>query len=125
MNIRAILGIGLGTLSLGAALVPGSASAASTSSILGPSLAHSIAAGNVSLQGATSVAVCVSGRYENPFGPYQDVFVTNECPSAQRVRVVWANASDSGCYTIPSGKTIKDHHFNQYGTDRWDGLKSC
>lgn len=74
---------------------------------------------------AASVPTCVTARYSNPWGPYQDVYVTNGCPATVRVKVIWANATDSRCYSIAPKATIKDHHFNQNVTDRWDGLQAC
>lgn len=87
--------------------------------------AQAIAAEDAAASLAAAVPSCVDARYENPFGPYQDVYVTNSCPVTQRVKVLWAFARDSRCYSIAPKSTIKDHHLNQYGIDRWDGLASC
>lgn len=54
-----------------------------------------------------------------------NAYVTNGCPATVRVKVIWANATDSRCYSIAPKATIKDHHFNQNVTDRWDGLQAC
>lgn len=90
-----------------------------------PAQAEAIAAEDALASLAAAVPSCVDSRYDNPFGPYQDVYVTNDCPVTQRVKVIWAFARDSRCYPIAPGSTVKDHHLNQYGIDRWDGLASC
>jgi hypothetical protein len=68
---------------------------------------------------------CVTARYENPPGPYQDVYVHNGCRSTQRVRVMWDYAVDGNCRSIAAGATSRDHHLNQVGVDQWAGLESC
>jgi hypothetical protein len=74
---------------------------------------------------ADAPAACVSATYDNPTGPYQDVYVNNTCPTTQRVKVLWAYATDSACHAIAAGGTYKDHHLNQNGIDRWDGIEAC
>lgn len=74
---------------------------------------------------AEAPPVCVTATYKNPKGPYQNVYVTNSCPVSQRVKVLWAHATDSGCHTIAAGATYEDHHLNQNFIDRWDGIASC
>lgn len=94
---------------------------------LGASLveAQAIAREDELAQAAADVPSCVSAVYKNPRGPYQDVYVTNDCATTVRVKVIWSFATDSRCYSIAPGDTIKDHHLNQYIKDRWDGLKTC
>lgn len=74
---------------------------------------------------AAAVPTCVTARYENPLGPYQDVYVRNRCAVTQRVKVIWAYATDSRCYSISPGSRVRDRHFNQTFRDRWDGLRQC
>lgn len=90
-----------------------------------PERAAFIAAEDALAQLAAAVPSCVTGRYENPVGPYQDVYIANNCSIAVRVKVVWGFATDSRCYSIPAKKTAHESHFNQFGADSYDGLKSC
>lgn len=87
--------------------------------------AAAIAADDALVAAMTAAPSCVSARYSNPFGPYQDVTVTNNCAISQRVKVIWAFAYDSACHSIAAGSSWKDHHFDQTTLDRWDGIKSC
>lgn len=74
---------------------------------------------------AAAVPSCVSGKYSNPSGPYQNVDIKNDCSSTVRVKVIWGFATDSRCYTIAAYQTVRESHFNQFGADSYDGLKSC
>jgi len=47
----------------------------------------------------------VSVRVDEPGLFYQSVFVTNGCPTTQRVKVLWAFATDSACHSISPGTT--------------------
>lgn len=111
--LRIALAVSGAALAIGA--IPATASAATTGTHAGPQ-----AVGPMAVPPA-----CVSATYKNPPGPYQDVYVHNHCPTSQRVKVIWAFATDSACHVIAAGNTYKDHHLNQNVIDRFDGLRAC
>ena len=74
---------------------------------------------------AADVPTCVTATYSNPAGPYQDVTVYNGCPATVRVKVLWAHATNSRCYSIAPRTSVRDHHLNQNIIDAYDGIVSC
>lgn len=110
------------TIAGAAVLAPTSAAAAVAAPVPagGPTLSAT-----ATPQPAAAPPACVSVRVDDPGFFYQSVFVTNGCPITQRVKVLWAFATDSACHPISPGETYEDHHFLQSGADRFDGVESC